>query len=407
MQSLLSGMRIIEGSAFIAAPSGAMTLAQLGADVIRFDQIGGGLDFGRWPLAPSGTSLYWAGLNKGKRSIAVDLRNPRAQEILAELVCAPGPDGGMLLTNFALRGRLSFERLRSQRADVIVLNVLGNHDGTTAVDYTVNPAVGYPMVTGPADDDHPVNHVLPAWDLVCGQAVAVGVLAAERHRSRTGEGQLLTVALSDVALAAVSALGHIAEAQILGEQRPRLGNDLYGAFGRDFATRDGRRVIPVAITDRQWQSLRAATESEEQMRLLEQQLGLDFDDEGDRYRAREEIAAVVAPWCAARSLDEIARAFDAHAVCWGPYQSFLQLVSDDPRCSTANPMFTTIDQAGIGRVLTAGSPLLPVEIGRLPVRPAPQLGEHTDEVLAEVLKLSAREIGELHDAGVVAGPTPR
>jgi len=73
---LLSGVRVVEGSAFVAAPSGGMTLAQLGADVIRFDQIGGGLDYRRWPLTTAGDSLYWAGLNKGKRSITVDLRSP-------------------------------------------------------------------------------------------------------------------------------------------------------------------------------------------------------------------------------------------------------------------------------------------------------------------------------------------
>ena len=404
MQGLLSGMRVIEGSAFVAAPSGAMTLAQLGADVIRFDQIGGGLDHARWPLAADGTSFYWTGLNKGKRSIAVDLRNREAQEILAALVCAPGPDAGIFLTNFPARGWMSFDRLRERRADLIMLHVLGNHDGSTAVDYTVNPAMGYPFVTGPIDDSRPVNHVLPAWDLVCGQSVAVGILAADRHRARSGEGQLVTVALSDVALAVVSAMGHVAEAQVLDEERPRLGNDLYGAFGRDFETRDGRRVMPVAISDKQWNALCEATESVEQMRLLAQQLAVDFDDEGDRFRARDEIAAIVAPWCAARTLVEVRTAFDAHGVCWGPYQSFRQLVADDPRCSLANPLFSEIDQPGVGRVLAAGSPLAPVDLGRVAVRPAPRLGEHTDEVLAEVLGLSGTEIAALHDRGVIAGP---
>ena len=407
MQGLLSGMRIIEGSAFVAAPSGAMTLAQLGADVIRFDQIGGGLDHERWPLAADGTSLYWTGLNKGKRSIAVDLRNREAQEILAALVCAPGSDAGIFLTNFPARGWMSFDRLRERRADLIMLQVLGNHDGSTAVDYTVNPAMGYPIVTGPVDDPRPVNHVLPAWDLICGQSVAVGILAADRHRARSGEGQLITVALSDVALAVVSAMGHVAEAQVLDDERPRLGNDLYGAFGRDFETRDGRRVMPVAISDKQWNALCEATESVEQMRLLAQQLAVDFDDEGDRFRARDEIAAIVAPWCAARTLVEVRSAFDAHGVCWGPYQSFRQLVADDPRCSLANPLFAEIDQPGVGRVLAAGSPLAPVDLGRVAVRPAPRLGEHTDEVLAEVLGLSGTEIAALHDRGVIAGPRPR
>src|SRR5436190_10866462 len=74
---LLDGIRVIESSAFIAAPMGGLTLAQYGADVIRVEMIGGGIDYLRWPVAPSGRSIYWTGLNKGKRSIAIDLRRPQ------------------------------------------------------------------------------------------------------------------------------------------------------------------------------------------------------------------------------------------------------------------------------------------------------------------------------------------
>jgi 2-methylfumaryl-CoA isomerase len=299
---------------------------------------------------------------------------------------------------------MDYEKLRARRADVIQCVITGNHDGSTAVDYTVNPAVGYPSVTGPADRDEPVNHVLPAWDHICGQAAAVGILAADRHRSRTGDGQQLTLALSDVALSVVSAMGHVAEAQVNGEERPRIGNDLYGAFGRDFVTADGRRVMPVAISDRQWRSLCEATGTSDEMRALAARLGYDFDTEGDRFLARDEISALLAPWCAARTLDEVAAAFDARGVCWGPYRTFLQMVAEDARCSTANPLFAEIDQPGVGTVLAAGSPLSPTALGRVPVAPAPRLGEHTDEVLAGVLGLTAAEIGVLHDRGVVAGP---
>ena len=89
-------MRVVEGSAYVAAPLGGMTLAQLGADVIRFDPIGGGLDRKRWPVTDDGTSLFWAGLNKGKRSIQIDISSPRGQELVAELVTEPAPDGGPL-----------------------------------------------------------------------------------------------------------------------------------------------------------------------------------------------------------------------------------------------------------------------------------------------------------------------
>ena len=72
----LEGLRVVEGSAFVAAPLGGMTLAQLGADVIRFDNVGGGIDYHRWPCTPDGDSLFWASMNKGKRSFAVDVRAP-------------------------------------------------------------------------------------------------------------------------------------------------------------------------------------------------------------------------------------------------------------------------------------------------------------------------------------------
>ena len=90
MQQILQGLRVIEGSAFVAAPSGGMTLAQLGADVIRFDQIGGGIDYHRWPVNQVGTSLYWHSLNKGKRSIAVDFRSETGRELIQSIITASG-----------------------------------------------------------------------------------------------------------------------------------------------------------------------------------------------------------------------------------------------------------------------------------------------------------------------------
>src|SRR5664280_2694140 len=188
---LLTGMRVVEGSAFVAAPLGGMTLAQLGADVIRFDQIGGGLDRARWPLAHDGQSLFWAGLNKGKRSIALDLSTPAGRELAVALVTAPGPDGGLFLTNFPARGWLSYERLCARRTDLVMVALTGNPDGTSEVDYTVNPATGFPLATGPRDYVGPLNSVLPAWDSAVGTWAAGGLLAAERRRTATGQGELV------------------------------------------------------------------------------------------------------------------------------------------------------------------------------------------------------------------------
>ena len=126
-----------------------------------------------------------------------------------------------------------------------MINILGRRDGSSAVDYTINPSVGFPAVTGPKDDPRPVNHLLPAWDCITGKLAAVGLLAAERHRTRTGEGQLVKLALADVAMAM---LGKIAEVMVNDSDRPKDGNYLYGAFGRDFETLDGKRLMFVALT---------------------------------------------------------------------------------------------------------------------------------------------------------------
>ena len=404
MNAILAGMRVVEGSAYVAAPLGGMTLAQLGADVIRFDPIGGGLDRTRWPVTEDGQSLFWAGLNKGKRSFCVDLKSPEGQELITALVTDPAPDGGLLLTNFPARGWLDYDSLAARRRDLVMVNITGNHNGSSAVDYTVNPATGFPWATGPRHLAVPFNHLLPAWDAVTGTLAATTLLAAERHRTRTGEGQLARIALSDVAMAMVGNLGKIAEVQILGRDRQKDGNYLYGAFGRDFLTKDGRRLMVVALTGRQWSSLLDATGLHETFETLEKMLGVDLTQEGERFAARELIGGLLKPWTVTRTLAEIREIFDQHDVCWGPYQSFMQLVDEDPRCSLENPLFEEVEQPGIGTYLMPGSP---VELGafeRLPVRRAPLLGEHTEELLADVLGLSESEIGRLHDDGIVAGP---
>ena len=402
--SILAGLRVVEASAFVAAPLGGMTLAQLGADVIRIDPPSGGLDHRRWPVTDDDVSLFWCGLNKSKRSVAIDLAAPEGRELAMALVCAPGPDAGLLLTNFPPRGFLDFDALCQRRPDLIQLTITGDRHGGSAVDYTVNPRVGLPMLTGTGGDDVVVNHVLPAWDLVTGHMAAVGLLAAERHRRITGQGQHVKLALEDMALAVMGHLGFIAEAQ-LGQQRPRVGNDLFGAFGRDFVTADGERVMVVGLTSKQWRGLCDATGLGPQIADLSASLGLDLRAEGNRFRAREAIAALVGPWIAERPCAQVAEAFDAHGVCWSRYQSVSQLVQSDPACSGANPMFSTVQQPGVGPYLMPGLPLDFSAMPRAPARPAPLLGQHTEEVLAGVLGLGSAELGRLFDQRVIAGPS--
>jgi 2-methylfumaryl-CoA isomerase len=286
-----------------------------------------------------------------------------------------------------------------------MVNLTGRRDGSSEVDYTVNPQIGVPYMTGPADSDAPVNHVLPAWDLIAGHQIAIAVLAAERVRARTGRGQLVSLALKDVGLAMLGHLGFLADAELSGADRPRYGNDLYGAFGRDFGTACGQRVMVVGLTDLQWKALCTATDSVAAMQNIAARLGADLTDEGERFRAREAIAEVIGGWIAIRSLHEVAEVFAAHRVAWAPYRTVTEALRHDTDCSARNPLFTRLDDRAVGSPLAPGRPIAFDRGPRRPVTRAPRLGEHPDEVLSDILGLSSSAIGVLHDDGIVAGPS--
>ena len=402
MAGVLAGMRVVEGSAFVAVPLAGMTLAQMGADVIRFDRPQGGLDAHRWPVTKEGNSLFWAGLNKGKRSLAVDMGRPEGQEIVTDLICAPGPDAGMFLTNLRVRGWMDYPALKARREDLIMVSLTGTRRGEPAVDYTVNPSLGFPMATGPEGSADPVAHVLPAWDCIAGGMVVNALLAAERHRLRTGKGQVAELALKDVATAMLANLGIVGEVVANGVDRPKAGNSLYGAYGQDFVLACGRRVMVIGLTDRQWRGMVKLLGMEQAVANLGQRMALDLMKEGDRWTARKEITALFAPWFAARRLEEVAPLFDGAGMTWSVFRSFAQAVAEDPDLSEDNPMMRMIHQPGIGTLPIPGSPVTFSDLERMGPAPAPVLGEHTEEILGDVLGLGSGQIGRLMDEGVVS-----
>ena len=404
MTALLSDLKIVEATAFIAAPYAGLTLAQMGADVIRIDPIGGGLDYNRWPLTENGRSLYWAGLNKGKRSVTLNVRDPEGQEIAHALMTRSDPGAGIVLSNLPARGWLDFETLKVKRNDLIMVSLSGNRDGSVALDYTVNAAAGFPSITGPIDHNQPVNSVLPAWDLIAGLQAVNGLMAAERHRRDTGDGQFVKLALSDAPFHVLSALGFIGEVQINNAERPKTGNHVYSTFSHDFETKDNRRVVVTAFTPRHWSVLVEAVGIAKEVALLEAANGWDLKDEADRWAGRDEIVALIKPWVNLRTLQDIRETFDEAGVCWGPYQSFSQVVEEDPRVSDNNPMFENVLNPGIGKVLTAGSPIDFSGAERTSPGGAPILGEHTEQVLAEELGLLDPQIGALIEKGIAGVP---
>jgi 2-methylfumaryl-CoA isomerase len=220
-----------------------------------------------------------------------------------------------------------------------------------------------------------VNHVLPAWDVSTGLLAAVGLLAADRRRLRTAEGGLVRLSLGEVAVAVASHLGLLEEARLIEEPRGRFGNHLYGTFARDFRTADGRFVIVLALTPRQWSSLEIATG------LPFDRIQADLTDEGERWRHREEICRLLEPWIGARTQNQLAEVFEEHQVLWGPYRTFKELIADDP--------------------LAAAPPATPLRFGaedRVPAPEGPELGADTEAVLGEL----GEDVDGLRAAGVIA-----
>ncbi len=394
----LHGLRVVEFSAFVAAPSAGLALAQLGAEVIRVDPPGGNIDIDRAPRNAAGRSLYWANLNRGKRSVELNVRSAEGRALLQRLICAPGDGPAVFLTNLSVDGELSYAALSKLRPDLIMVQLSGSPDGGSAVDYTVNCAAGFPGITG-SGRDGPVNHVLPAWDITAGQMLALAVLAAERHWRLTGQGQHVKLALSDVAMATAANLGYLADVELNGTQRRADGNFLYGAYGDSFGTADGRHVMVVAITDRQWAALLRATGLQESLPRAADALGHRLDNEDGRYAARELISTALRPWFTQRTLAEVSAALTDRALLWGPYRDFRQMLAEDPRCSEANPMFRRTAHPGVGEFLTATTPL---HFGAAPASNAgiaPRLGEHTQVVLRQSLALDEAALQALADAG--------
>ena len=369
----LEGVRVLELSSYVATPLCGLTLAQLGADVIRVEAPGGAPDRTRLPIAPDGTSYYWTGLNKGKRAIAVDLATREGQEVVANLAS----EVDVVIANAPYKGLVTAEALRERSPRLIHVRLSGTWTGEGAVDYVVQAKVGFQQVTGPKGGEVPVNHVLPAWDLAAGLYLATGVLAALHQREKTGQGAAITLALEDVALATAGNLGLLTQAQSEPEERSPDGNHTYGTYGRDFALADGERVMLVVLTVRHWNTLLDVTGLRPPIEALEAALQIDLDDERQRYAYREVISALLEPWFRGHDLDGLRDAFEGQRVLWSPYRTFTQAAEH----LTGNPLFAELDQPGIGRHLAPGSPLV-FDGNRPAPRPAPAVGQHTHEVLA-------------------------
>ncbi len=407
MYGLLKSLSIVEVSSFVASPTAGLYCAQMGAEVIRVDQIGGGLDYDRYQLTEDGRSLSWENLNRAKKSVALDMRSPEGRELAVELARATG----QLITNVPEKSFLSHERVAKGRPDMITVRIMGWHDGRQAMDFTVNAASGYPMMSGPVDlgkgdsgGAPPVNQLLPAWDFITGAYTAFTLMAALRNRDMTGKGGEIRIPLGDVAIGTVANSGAMAEMLYRGNDRERLGNAIWGAFGRDFTTADGKRMMLAALTNKQWAALVEAMGLAEPIAAIEAKLGLSFArSDHHRFTHREELFALFQQVIGTLDWEVLAKRLGDAGATFERYRTMHEAASD-PDLVTNNPLFGPSPNNPSGFSYPAAGPFanIPAEERGAP-HAAPFLGQHSEEVLAERLGLGSGAIGALIDKGIVAG----
>jgi 2-methylfumaryl-CoA isomerase len=227
------------------------------------------------------------------------------------------------------------------------------------------------------------------------------MMTALHHRTATGDGQEVRIPLSDVAIGTVANLGALAEVLYTGANRERLGNAVYGAFGRDFVTADGTRLMVMAITARQWTGLVKVLDIAREIAAIERDRGVSFDrDEGVRFQHRDILFPLVEAKVATWKYAELKAALDAVGGCYGPYQT-MHDAAQDAALVTNNPIFGRAENPSGFDYPAAGAMATIPQIERGSPLPAPLLGAHSEEILAEHLGLTTNMIGELHAKGIV------
>ena len=405
MYNLLSGLSIIEASSFVASPTAGLYCAQMGAEVIRVDHKAGGLDYDRYMLTREGRSLSWENLNRAKKSVALDLRSGEGRELLVELAAQTGN----LITNLPEKSFLSHDAIAARQPDgvpdLVSVRIMGWHDGRQAMDFTVNAASGYPLMCGPEEWDletaPPVNQVLPAWDFITGAYCAFAMLAGLRHRDATGEGSEIRVPLGNVAIGTMANSGAMAEMLYRGADRERLGNAIWGAFGRDFRTRDGVRFMVAALTPKQWGGLVAAFGLTGEIAALETELGVRFAD-GDRprFENRHRLFDLFQKRADRMDWGDLSARLAENGATFERYRTMHE-AANDAQLVANNPLFgpSPANPSEFEYPATRSFANIPSREAGDPA-PAPYLGQHTEEVLADRLGLASGTIHALVDRGI-------
>jgi formyl-CoA transferase len=394
---LLQGVRVIDLTRILAGPYCTMLLGDLGADVIKIELPGRGDDTRQWgpPFTEGGESAYFLAANRNKRSLTLNLKSARGLEILKDLI----REGDILIENFKAGTLESWgvdaNTLEQLRPDLIYCTITGyGYSGPyrdkPGYDFIVQAMGGFMSVTGPADGE-PHRAGIAIADLAAGLYAGNAILAALFARERTGKGQRVDISLLDCQVALMS---YVASNFLVSQQPPkRFGNAHPNIVPYEvFRAKDGHFAFAVG-NDGQWSKFCEAVGREDW--ISDER----FATNPARSQNRAALIEMLNGLFAERSVAEWIALCEQIGLPAGPIND-MQAVFQDPQVK-ARGMVLQVDHHLEGSVPVLGSPL---QIPRAPslVRYAPPtLGQHTDEILGELLALGAGELESLREEGVI------
>jgi CoA:oxalate CoA-transferase len=373
----LTGVKVLDLTRVLSGPFCTALLGDMGADIIKVEAPEGDSVRGQGAIK-DGLSWYFAQFNRNKRSIRLDLRKPEAKAILARLI----EQADVLVENFrpGVLGRMGFDddRLKALRPSLVICSIngfgsTGPYKDRPAFDFIAQAMSGFMSVNG-GPDDPPLRSGLPISDLVAGLYAALGIAAAVPHARATGQGQRAEVSLTN---GLVSLLAYIATNYFATGTAPaRSGNDhpIAAPYGL-FPTRDGQIALAPA-DDAFFRRLADA--------LGEAGLKTDplYATQSARVANRARINAIVGGKLAGGTTTHWVEVLNKAGVPCGPVNSVVE-VFEDPQIRDQE-MVLDVEHPGFGIVRMLG---FPIKFSDMPCRvrrPAPGLGEHSDEILAEL-----------------------
>jgi crotonobetainyl-CoA:carnitine CoA-transferase CaiB-like acyl-CoA transferase len=394
----LRGLRVLDLTRVLAGPTCTQMLGDLGAEVIKIEKPDSGDDTRGfappvWPETKE--SAYFLGVNRNKKSLTLDISKPEGQAIVHQLL-----DGcDILVENFKVgalaKYGLGFEQLSQKFPGLIYCSITGfGQTGPYAprpgYDSLIQAMGGVMSLTG-EPDGLPQKVGVPVADLFAGLYGCIGILAALRHRERTGQGQQVDIGMLDTSVAwlANQGMNYLATK----ENPPRLGNQHPNIVPYQvFPTRDGHIVLSVGNDPT---FVRFCEVTGQQALLADER----FATNAARVANRDFVTQTLTPVMQQRSTDEWVTALEAAKIGCGPINT-LEKVFADPHVQARKVVVEMAHSSGATVEVIAN----PVRLSSTPPDyrvPPPRLGEHSEEVLSGLLGMSESAIQALRDKGIV------